>query len=106
MEYMVTFIVLQSDIGNYAGFTGLFVHGFLPGSMLESVHVPVIKDNTDSIDHLTRLPSKEHLKWQHTRTRISYRDSTHAIISATCPYYNLYEYNALTRCLPILCLNI
>ena len=31
-------------------FTGLFVHGFLPDTMLEIVLVPVIKDNTGRID--------------------------------------------------------
>ena len=68
-------------------FTGLFVHVFLPGNMHEIVPVAVIKDKTDKIDHLTRLPSKEHLRWQQTRKLLGYRESTHAIISVTCPYY-------------------
>ena len=33
-------------------FTGLFVHGFLPDSMLEIVLVPVIKDKTGRIDQV------------------------------------------------------
>ena len=33
-------------------FTGLFVHGFLPASMLETVLVPVIKDKTGRIDQV------------------------------------------------------
>ena len=53
-------------------FTGLFVLVFLPGSMLEIVHIPVIKDKTDIIDHLTRSSSKKHLR-QKTHKRISYR---------------------------------
>ena len=71
--------------------------------MLEIVPVPVVKDKTDIIDHLTRLPSKEHLIWQQTRKRISYRESTHAIISVTSPYY---VYPALTRYLSALFLNV
>ena len=38
-------------------FTGLFVHGFLPDSMLEIVLVPVIKDNTGRIDQVTHISS-------------------------------------------------
>ena len=71
--------------------------------MLEIVPVPAIKDKTGIIDHLTRLPSNEHLRWQHARKRISYQESTHAIISVT-PL--LYVYPALTRYLSILLLNI
>ena len=33
-------------------FKGLFVHGFLPDSMLEIVLVPVIKDKTGIIDQV------------------------------------------------------
>ena len=33
-------------------FTGLFVHGFLPDTMLEIVLVPVIKDKTGRIDQV------------------------------------------------------
>ena len=49
-------------------FTGQFVYGFLPDSMLEIVLVPVIKDKTGIIDHvdnyrpiaLTNVISKVH----------------------------------------------
>ena len=33
-------------------FTGLFVHGFMPDTMLEIVLVPVIKDKTGRIDQV------------------------------------------------------
>ena len=32
--------------------TGCFVHGFLPDSMLSTVLVPIIKDNTGRIDRM------------------------------------------------------
>ena len=38
-------------------FTGLFVHGFLPDSMLEIVRVHVIKDKTGRIDHVDNYRS-------------------------------------------------
>ena len=37
--------------------------------------------------NLTRLPSKEHLRWQQTRKLFAYRDSTHTILSVTCPWF-------------------
>ena len=36
---------------------------------------------------LTRLPSKEHLRWWLTRELFAYRESTHNIMSVPFPYY-------------------
>ena len=40
---------------------------------------------TDKQD-LTKLPSKEHLRWQQTRKLLAYRESTRTILIITCPY--------------------
>ena len=34
---------------------------------------------------LTRLPSKEHLRWQQTTKLLAYRESTQTILNITCP---------------------
>ena len=34
----------------------------------------------------TRLPSKEHLRWQQTRKLLDYRESSYAILRVPCPY--------------------
>ena len=36
---------------------------------------------------LTRLPSKQHIRWQQTRMLLDNRESTHTIRRVTCPYY-------------------
>ena len=80
-------------------------------------HTPVILDQdwvksilslTVIKQDLTRLPFKEHLRWQPTRKLIAYRESTHEYYSK-CDLPLFYVYPALTRYsmyLSILFLNI
>ena len=46
----------------------------------------------------TRLPSKEHLRWQQTMKLLAYRESTHTIL--TCPYH---KSNPLLRYTRLFC---